>query len=156
MIEPEVAELLESPCSLLVASVDADGLPDAVRGWAVDVLGPDRVRVLLAADADRTLANLADGGRMALTTTHFITAVSWQLKGVAASIEEASPADRIRFDAYCSGCLQIISLAQDMPEAVIARLIPAGVVACEMVVEQVFDQTPGPGAGACVAPVATS
>lgn len=154
MIEPEVTELIESPCSLIVASADADGLPDAIRGWGVDVLGPDRVRVLLAADAERTLANLADGGRIALTTTHFITAVSWQLKGVATAIEAASPADRIRFDAYCSGCLQILSAAQDMPEAVIARLIPADVVACEMVVEQVFDQTPGPGAGARVAPVA--
>ncbi len=154
MIEPEVTELIESPCSLIVASVDADGLPDAIRGWGVDVLGPDRVRVLLAADADRTLANLADGGRIALTTTHFITAVSWQLKGVATMIEDASPAERILFDAYCSGCLQILSVAQDMPEGVIARLIPADVVACEMVVEQVFDQTPGPGAGARVAPVA--
>ena len=154
MIEPEVTELIESPCSLIVGSVDADGLPDAIRGWGVDVLGPDRVRVLLAADADRTLANLADGGRIALTATHFITAVSWQLKGVATVIEDASPADRILFDAYCSGCLQILSVAQDMPEGVIARLIPADVVACVMVVEQVFDQTPGPGAGARVAPVA--
>jgi hypothetical protein len=156
VIEPEVAELLESPCSLLVGTVSADGLPDAVRGWGAELLGPDRVRVLLAADADRALANLADGGRIALTTTHFITAVSWQLKGVATSLEDAAAADRIRFDTYCSGCLQLLSVVQDTPEAVIARLLPTGVVACEMLVEQVFDQTPGPGAGARIAPQASS
>lgn len=155
MIEPEVTELIESPCSLIVASVDADGLPDAVRGWGVHVLGPDRVRVLLAANAERTLANLADGGRIALTAAHFITLVSWQLKGRAISIEASSPADRIRFDAYCARCIQILHESEGSPEAVIARLIPAGVVACELLVEQVFDQTPGPGAGACVAPAAT-
>ena len=153
MIEPEVTELLESPCSLIVASVAADGLPDVVRGFGAATLGPDRVRVLLPADSDTTFANLADGGRIALTTTHFITAVSWQLKGVAVAIEPPTAGDRIRFDAYCAGSLDILSVAQDMPREVIARLIPAEVTACEMVVEQIFDQTPGPDAGARVAPV---
>jgi hypothetical protein len=40
-------------------------------------------------------------------------------------------------------------------EETVARLIPSDVVACEMTVEQVFDQTPGPGAGARVAPQAS-
>ena len=52
VIEAEVAELLESPCSLIVGTVDADGLPDATRGWGVEVLaGGTQVRVLLAANA---------------------------------------------------------------------------------------------------------
>jgi predicted pyridoxine 5'-phosphate oxidase superfamily flavin-nucleotide-binding protein len=155
VIEPEVTELIESPCSLIVASVDADGLPDAVRGWGVKVLGPDRVRVLLATNAERTLDNLAGGGRIALTTTHFVTAVSWQLKGVATSIEEATSADRICFDAYCGGSIETLHLAEGSAPEVIARLMPVGILACEMTVEQVFDQTPGPGAGARVAPVAS-
>jgi hypothetical protein len=154
LIESEVAAQLESPCSLLVGSVAADGLPDAIRAWGVELLGPDRIRVLLAADSQRALDNLADGGRIALTTTDFVTMVSWQLKGRAATVEPASPTDRIRFDAFCAGCLAILSPLQGVPEETIARLIPADVVACEMVVEQVFDQTPGPGAGACIAPEA--
>jgi hypothetical protein len=153
VIEPEVVELLESPCSLLVASVADNGLPDATRGWGVEVLGPDEVRVLLSANADRTLANLADGGRMALTTTHFLTNVSWQLKGHARHVDVASARDRIRFDAFCAGCVEILHASDGAPEELIRRLIPAGIVACEMVVEQVFDQTPGPEAGVRVAPV---
>jgi len=154
VIEPEVAEQLESPCSLLVGSVSVDGVPDATRGWGVEVLGPDRVRVLLAANADRTLANLDRGGAIALTTTNFVTLVSWQLKGRAAGIAPATPADRIRYDEFCAGCLHILHELEGTPEAIIARLIPVGIVACEMLVEQVFDQTPGPQAGALVAPVA--
>jgi hypothetical protein len=153
VIEPEVAEQLVSPCSLLVGSVAAGGLPDATRGWGIELLGPDRLRVLLAANARRTLAHLADGGRMALTTTHFATLVSWQLKGRAARIEEATAADRIRFEAFCAGCVHRLHELEGTPEDIIWRLLPPGIVACEMVVEQVFDQTPGPQAGACVAPV---
>jgi hypothetical protein len=152
LIETEVAAQLESPCSLLVGSVAADGLPDAVRAWGVEVQGPERIRVLLAADSQRTLENLADGGRVALTTTDFVTMVSWQLKGRAALVEPATAADRIRFDVFCAGCLGLLAPLQGVPEATIARLIPADVMACEMVVEQVFDQTPGPGAGARIAP----
>jgi hypothetical protein len=154
VIEPAVAELLESPCSLLVGSVSVDGVPDATRGWGIELQGPDRLRVLVAANADRTLANLADGGPIALTTTHFATLVSWQLKGHATVIEPATAADRICFDAFCAGCVQVLHQLERTPEHVIWRIVPAGIVACEMVVEQVFDQTPGPEAGARVAPVA--
>lgn len=154
MIEPEVAAQLESPCSLLVGSVAADRTPDATRAWGVEVLGPDRVRILLAANAEQTLTNVADRGRIALTTTNFVTLVSWQLKGRATAVEDTTPADRIRFDAFCAGCVDILSAIERTPEEVIWRIVPSGIVACEMAVEQIFDQTPGPHAGVCVAPVA--
>jgi hypothetical protein len=155
LIQPEVAELLESPCSLLVGTVASDGCPDAVRAWGLVLLAPDRVRLLLSANAERTIANLAGGGRMALTATDFVTMTSWQLKGRAATVEPATAADRIRFDAFCAGCLAILAPLHAVPEERIARMMPADVVACELVVEQVFDQTPGPGAGARVAPEST-
>ena len=154
MIEPEVVELLESPCSLLVATVSSDGVPEGVRGWGVEVLGPERVRVLLASNADRTLANLDGGGRLALTTTHFVTLVSWQLKGRVVEIGPATAADRIRYDAFCAGCVETVAEIDQLPREVVWRMVPPGIVACEMVVEQVFDQTPGPQAGSRVAPVA--
>jgi hypothetical protein len=153
VIEADVAEQLESPCSLLVGSVSPDGVPDATRGWGIELLGPDRIRVLLAANAENTLANLEGGGAIALTTTHFASLVSWQLKGRVTSIGAASADDRIRHDAFCAGCVQILTVIEGTPEAVIWRIVPPGIVACEMVVEQVFDQTPGPQAGVCVAPV---
>jgi hypothetical protein len=153
VIEPEVAAQLESPCGLLVGSVDGDGVPDAIRAWGVEVLAPDLVRVLIADNAHRAIANLAEGGRIALTTTHFVTLVSWQLKGHATALGPASAADRIRYDAFCAGAVQILHLADGTPEEIIWRIAPPGIVACEMVVEQVFDQTPGPQAGARIAPV---
>ena len=154
MIEPEVVELLESPCSLLVATVAPDGVPEGVRAWGAEVLGPERVRLLLASNAERTLANLEAGGRLALTTTHFVTNVSWQLKGHVVATGPVTAADRIRYDAFCAGCVEIVHEIDQVPREVVWRLVPPGIVACEMVVEQVFDQTPGPQAGSRVAPVA--
>jgi hypothetical protein len=153
VIEAEVVELLESPCSLLVGTVSADGVPEATRGWGVEVLAPDRIRVLLGSNADRTFANLEGGGRIAVTATHFYTLVSWQLKGRSVAIEPARAADRIRYDAFCSGCVRMLHEGDGTPEEIIWRLVPPGIMACEMVVEQVFDQTPGPEAGTRVAPV---
>jgi hypothetical protein len=153
LIEAEVAAQLESPCSLLVGTVSPDGVPEATRGWGVEVLDANRVRVLLSSNAERTFANLAADGRMALTTTHFLTLVSWQLKGCAGTVQAPTPADRIRHDAFCTGCVRTIHEGDGTPEAVVWRLAPPGIVVCELVVEQVFDQTPGPEAGACVAPV---
>jgi Pyridoxamine 5'-phosphate oxidase len=152
VIEAEVAELLASPCSLLVGTVDRHGLPDATRAWGVELLGPDRLRVFVATEAQRTIDNVADGGRIALTTTNFMTVVSWQLKGRATLVEAATPADRIRSDVYCAACLEILAPLHGDPEELIARMLPSEIVAVEMVVEQVFDQTPGPGAGVRVAP----
>jgi hypothetical protein len=67
-------------------------------------------------------------------------------------VEDATAVDRIHFDEFCAGCLGILAPLHEAPEERIARLIPARVVACEMVIEQVFDQTPGPDAGVRVAP----
>ena len=119
----------------------------------MQVLDGDRVRLLLSTTATRARANLEGGGAMALTTTHFATNVSWQLKGRVEAIEPATAADRIRFDAFCAGAVALIHAGDGAPEEIIWRLAPPGIVACELSVAQVFDQTPGPGAGARVAPV---
>src|SRR5689334_17806067 len=100
---------MESPCSLIVGTVDAGGLPDATRGWGVQVQdGGTKVRVLLARNARISAANLAATGRIALTATNFRTLRSVQVKGVALIVEEASDSDRARFDEFCAGCVRTL------------------------------------------------
>jgi hypothetical protein len=156
VIEPEAVELLESPCAMIVGTVDADGLPDATRGWSLEVVGPSEIRVLLSSNATTTLDNLATTGTFALTVTHFMTFVSYQLKGRAVRTEPATAEDRIRFDAFCAGCVTAIHEGDGTPEELIWRLVPPGLVACIVAVDSVFDQTPGPTAGAKLAPTETS
>jgi len=152
VITAETAELVESPCSLIVGTVDATGLPDASRAWGVEVIDYGHVRLLLSTQAEVTRRNVERGGRVAVTATHFFTFESVQLKGVAIRIEEATPADRIRFDHYCSGAAAAIAESDGTPLERVMRFVTAGVYACTMTVEAVFDQTPGRSAGAQLAP----
>jgi hypothetical protein len=152
VIQPDAAKLLQSPCALIVGTVDADGLPDATRGWGLVVERPCEVRLLLSSNADATLANLATTGVLAVTATHFATLVSFQLKGRARAVEPATAEDRIVFDRFCAGCLVALEELEGAPPEVTARMVPPGVVACVMDVTGVFDQTPGPAAGALLAP----
>ena len=107
---------MESPCSLIVGTVDAAGVPDASRG--VGRRGARRrhtLRLLLSTQADVTRRNVERGGAIALTATHFFTFESVQLKGVATRVEEATSADRIRFDRYCSGAAAAIAETDGTP-----------------------------------------
>ena len=150
-MEAAIVELMESPCSLIVGTVDADGLPDATRGWGVLVLdGGAQIRLLLAANAAVTLRNLRSTGRIALTATNFRTFDSVQVKGIALAVEEATDADRARFEKFCADCVRTLHEIDDTPEALIGRFMPSGVVACIMTADELFDQTPGPGAGKCL------
>jgi hypothetical protein len=152
VIGSELAELLESPCSLIVGTVDAHGLPDASRGWGVEVLDDRHVRVLLSTQAPVTRRNVEGGGAIALTATHFTTFESVQLKGHATEVQEATPTDRIRFDRYCSGAARAIAETDGTPEALVMRFMTVGVYACVMTVDATFDQTPGRSAGNQLAP----
>ena len=152
MIGRELVAFLESPCSLIVGTVDADGFPDACRAWGVEVLDERNLRVLLSTQAPVTRRNVEGGGAIALTATHFMTFESVQLKGHATRVGEAGPADRIRFERYVSGATRAIAETDGTPEELVARFITADVYVCHMDVDSVYDQTPGRSAGTQLAP----
>jgi hypothetical protein len=152
VIGPELAAFLESPCSLIVGTVDADGLPDAGRAWGVEVLDERTLRVLLSTQAPVTRRNVEGGGAIALTATHFMTFESVQLKGRATQVDDATAADRIRFERYVAGATRAIAESDGTPEELVARFITGDVYACWMVVDSVYDQTPGSSAGTQLAP----
>ena len=148
MIEPDIVELIESPCAQIVGTVDADGLPDATRGWGAQLLdGGTKIRLLLASNAETSLRNLRSTRRIAFTATHFLTLHSVQVKGVALTVEEATETDRARFEEFCAGCVRMLEEMDGTPESLSRRFVPSGVVVCVLTVDELFDQTPGPGAG---------
>jgi len=158
VLEPSLVEHLESDGTLLVGTVDADGIPEAAYAWALAVLdpgdsaGPPVVRFLVPERATRTRANLATTGRIAATVTDVETLVSAQLKGRVRGVEPSTPADgracRRRFDAVMANIHEVEGTAIDVLE----RFRPGPVVAVTMAVEEVYDQTPGPVAGSRLAP----
>ena len=151
MISDDLTTLLAGGCALIVGTVGPDGAPHASRGWAAEVLAPDRVRVVLDGDDAALVAHLADGGAIAVTATDVPTLRSAQLKGRADPPLPVDDDGRALVRRYCQAFAADILATDGTPTELVARLTPSSFVACEVHVHEVFDQTPGPGAGVALA-----
>jgi hypothetical protein len=149
MIDPQSAALLESGCSISVATVGLDGAPHASRGYGLTVLSDGgHVRLLLDADDRSTLANLTGGGPVSVTGVSIPTLRAVQLKG---EVEEptvtSDAADVARATAHMDSFISDVNRIEGTPVALLERLRPAVLAVCTITVAEVFDQTPGPDAG---------
>ncbi len=149
MFDPETGALLESGCSISVATVGPDGAPYASRGWSITVLSDAiRVRLLLDADDRITLANLAGGGVIAVTCVAVPTLRAVQLKGEADKpVQTSDAADIARAARHCESFFADVSSIEGTPVAFLERLRPTAFAACTLTVTEVYEQTPGPAAG---------
>jgi hypothetical protein len=149
VLDPDSITFLEGGCALIVGTVSPDGEPFVTRGWGLNILGgePLTARLLLAAEDTRALELLGGGAQIAYTATDVPTLRSMQLKGRCLVVEAATDEDRARAQRYADAFFgDILTVDRHAPEAV-DRLLPCDYAASVVTVEQVFDQTPGPGAG---------
>ncbi|HEX6418272.1 MAG TPA: hypothetical protein VFZ77_07240 [Acidimicrobiales bacterium] len=153
MVAADTAELLEGGSALIVGVVAPGGEPVATRGWGLTLVpgGTLRARLLLADDDAEALGHLGAGARVAITAADVPTLRSVQIKGRSRGLQPATGDDRVRAAGYVEAFFGDIVANDGTPRAVLDRVVPRGYVACDVVVDEVFDQTPGPGAGAPLA-----
>ena len=153
MFDPGTVALLESGCSISVCTVSPDGGPYASRGWGITVLADGaRVRLLLDAEDRTTIANLAGGDAIAVTAVAVPTLRAVQLKGHADEpVATSDPGDLARADAHCERFFADVTTLEGTPVGLLERLKPSAYAVCTVAVAEVFDQTPGPVAGARLA-----
>jgi len=148
MIPVPVQELIATGPSLLMGTRDATLLPETTRLTGI-VLGPDADALTVfvpSASADKALANLKDNGQIAITCSHPATHVTYQLKGKATSMRRArAPEQEIvdRYRAEFSRRLEEVGVSVDVS----SRLSGWPAHAIRVQVLEIFEQTPGPGAG---------
>jgi hypothetical protein len=149
VFDDETHAFLHSGCALLIGSVEPGGRPRAGRGWGMRVLDgePTTLRLLLDAEDEVTIANVAAGQPVAVTATSVRTLRSMQLKGRALGIEPLTPEDEEVAATYCRSFFADIVETDGTDPALPARMVPLGYVACTFEAFEVYDQTPGPGAG---------
>lgn len=152
VLSPELVELLESGVSILVGTCDDELRPDACRGLGARVSADRRVVTVLLNDAlaGRLRENLANGGRFALAFSRIFDHHSLQLKGRAVALRRGDAEDELTQQRYLVAFGEQISVA-GMPRSVIQQVRISPCLAVDMVVDAVFDQTPGPRAGMEVA-----
>jgi hypothetical protein len=144
------ARFLESGCALIVGTVSVDSEPHATRGWGASVLPGDdaRVRLLLDADESGVLDNLTSSGAIAITGADVRTLRSVQVKGRFGASEPAADDDRTRARRFCDAFFGAVVATDGTARELLERLVPDDYVACTIAIDEVYDQTPGPGAGA--------
>lgn len=152
-IDDDLKRFLESGLVVLVATRNDALQPFVTRGWGVHVQDGDRRHVSLCVprvSSARTVADLTANGRIAVSCGHQATFRAVQMKGrfvasegpSAAALERASE----QFALFVEESAKI-----GVPPHLLQVLFTTDLVSLTFVVDEVFDQTPGPGAGKKVA-----
>ena len=151
MIDEALQGFLERGCAIVVGTASPDGVPHAQRGWGCSVTGPTTVRLLLDSSDPVLRQHLTAGARLAFTSADVRTLRSVQMKGrVTAVEEEPGEEDLRRCDAHNEELFSDIEETDHFPRALTARMVPPGYLVTIVEIEELYDQTPGPGAGAQV------
>ncbi len=148
MSPEKLRRFLDGGISVIVGTVDAEGVPSCCRGIAVDSKDDfDTITVYLpAATAGETVANLATTRRIAVSLTEPLSHGSIQLKGVTRGVKLATNDTRDFVDNRLESFAEALG-SFGLPRTVTRSLNHWPAFAIEVSVEQLFDQTPGPKAG---------
>jgi hypothetical protein len=138
--------------SVVVGSVDAEGIPGCCRGIAIRSKDNfETVTVYIpAATGQEMVANVATTHRLAVTCSHPLSHETVQIKGLTRGVRLAPPSD----EAFVRERLKQFAEVLDtigQPRHVTERIAHWPAFAIEVSVEEVFDQTPGPRAGEVLA-----
>lgn len=148
LITEELAEFLESGLSITVATRDAELQPDGAIAWAARVHDDrSRLTVFLHDPAAREmLRNLKTHPQIAIAFDRPTSHRACQVKGLFASSRRARAAERAVVESQVEGFVADLD-AIGIPRAMVAGWTTWPCIALEVVVTELFEQTPGPGTG---------
>ena len=150
-IDDDLKRFLESGLVVLVATRNDALHPFVTRGWGVLVHDDDRLRFSLCVPRQasaRTLADLAANGRVAVSFGDQATFRAAQIKGRSVAVEDASAIAGALERATEQFALFADNAAKlGVPPHLAQVLFTTDLVSITIVADEIFDQTPGPGAG---------
>jgi hypothetical protein len=148
-IGPDTAPRFLDGSALIVAAADRDGTPYATRGWGVAILDEGAaLRVYLDADDDAVVPLLTAGAAVAITGGCVRTLASAQVKGRVRVVDDLTALDMATRERATALFVRDVNETDHTPRRLVDRMVPERFVACTVDVEELYDQTPGPQAGA--------
>lgn len=143
----EVFELVRGGAPMAVATADAAHRPSCLRGLGVDAGTNCTLTVYVnAALAGRMRADLEVNPRIAITFSRLPDLRSIQLKGVVSAVRPTTPHDHAIQAHYLEALAEQLSLA-GLPRSLVRRVVAQPSLAIELEAQELFEQTPGVGAG---------
>lgn len=149
MIGSELQQFLESGVSVLVGTRDRLLVPEAARGFGlrVEAGGRELAVFLPVVWSARTVANLRDNGRIAVAAARPLDHRSVQAKGRCLEVRDGEPADQRDLERYRERLVADFA-AFGYPPRILRRFNAWPCQVVRFAVEALFEQTPGPRAGA--------
>ncbi|MEJ6020923.1 hypothetical protein [Ramlibacter sp. PS4R-6] len=154
-LPPHLLAMMAGGVSVLVASRDDRLRPSVMRamGSRIDAAAGEVTVYLARRQAQDLLRDIARCGQVAAMFSQPSTHLSVQLKAARAQVRPATEADRPALDAYLAAMdreITTVGYAVLLARAMLSYRLD-DLVAVTFVPEQVFEQTPGPRAGAVLA-----
>jgi hypothetical protein len=148
-VSDEIAAFLGQGLSFLVGTCDARHVPECTRAVGLVVHDDRATATVYLPEVTSTLAvaNLRENMRIALVASYPLDHRSLQLKGRVTAITPADEAHKPLIERYLEGFSGVLELV-GMPPEVVRLLSHWPSVAVTFAVDELYDQTPGPGAGA--------
>ncbi|HWK11206.1 MAG TPA: hypothetical protein VNR64_14195 [Vicinamibacterales bacterium] len=149
MIDGALAAFLQEGVGIHIGTRDASLRPNGARAIAVDVEADGEHLVVYVARvaAARLLPDLEANGQAAVGFGRPVDDRACQVKGVFVSVRDATDAERPRVLAQWDGFLGSLEKI-GIPRAATETWLTWPAVAIRLRANALFNQTPGPGAGA--------
>jgi hypothetical protein len=149
VIDDGARELLLAGVATVVATRDERMRPSLQRGWALGVSEDGReVTVCVpAVPGSRMRENLESNGAVAITCSRPTTYRTVQVKGEVVAIRVPTAEQRAGAEAHADAFSREVE-ELGLPPGPGRRMFDADLIAVTIAVAELYDQTPGPRAGA--------
>jgi hypothetical protein len=151
VISDEVFAFLAGGKSMVVGTRDAQLLPEVTRAVGLRPWPDHRHVSVFLPDATgaRALQNLRDNGRIAIALSNPPDHRSVQLKGQVIELVPGSEEDAAAVRAYVAQVALVLDVL-GLPAHLVSRINCLPCTRAEVRVDEIFLQTPGPGAGSAL------
>ena len=153
-LSDDLATFLERGVSVMVGTRSAECVPELMRAWGPRISADRRsISVCVAKAGSATLlANLQDNGHVAVTFALPLNSNAVQVWGRSVATAAANGQDLSAVDAHRDAFARMnesLGVPRPFIEALWRRELAGSpaMVRIRFVAEQIFNQTPGPGAG---------
>jgi len=148
-IDDEVAEFLTGGVAAIVATRDDELRPQIARAWGIHVSadGTELTLCVEAAGGSTTRANLEAKGAVAATFSLPTTYRTVQIKGEVVALAEPTAEQLAAVEEHVAAFSRDVEQV-GMPADSGRRMIDRRLAAVTFAVHELYDQTPGPNAGA--------
>lgn len=151
MIDAQLAGFLQEGLGIYLGARDDDLRPEGARALAAAVDADGAHVTVYAAEigAARLRAHLESNGQIAVSFARPVDDRACQVKGVCVGIRPASEEERPLVDSQWAAFMRNLD-AIGIPSSLAAAWVTWPALAIRLRVTAVFDQTPGPHAGAAL------